>query len=133
MSPQQFACSRAAEAHGEGREIHIHTGSREEAVALDEMLWTFRDISFLPHDLVQAGEPRVEPITIGWQEGTPGGDMLINLAPDVPPFAGSFEFVVEPVPGEPGLKQQARARFRRYRDLGLVPESHEVDGDHDRA
>ena len=129
MSPEQFACSRAAVARSEGHEIHIHTGSSEEAMTLDDMLWTFRDVSFLPHDLVQAGDPRGEPITIGWHEQAPGGDMLINLAPDVPPFAGSFAFVVEPVPGQPDLKQQARARFRRYRDMGFDPKRHDVDAD----
>lgn len=132
VSPQQFACARVAEERLEGREIHIHAGSRDEAMALDDMLWTFRDISFLPHDLVQGADLRPGPVTIGWQAQAPAGDLLINLAPEVPPFAASFAFVVEPVPGEPELKQQARARFRRYRELGLEPRTHEVDTGHGR-
>ena len=90
------------------------------------MLWTFRDISFLPHRVVDGDGQHSEPITIGWQEPAPRGDVLINLAADVPPFAESFTLILEPVPGDPELKQEARARFRRYRDMGLDPVSHEV-------
>lgn len=133
MSREHFACSRAAAARKEGHEIHIHAQDREEAANLDDLLWTFRDTSFLPHSLVDGDEQRTEPITIGWQERAPGGDVLINLGRDIPPFAEAFAFIVEPVPGQPELKQEARARFRRYRDMGLKPRTHEVSEENGRA
>ena len=132
MSREYFACTRAADACGEGREIHIHARSPEEAASLDDLLWTFRDISFLPHCVIEGDDSRSEPITIGWQERAPGGDVLINLAAEVPPFAESFAHILEPVPGDPELKQEARARFRHYRDRGLDPVSHEVNEENGR-
>ena len=133
MSRENFACVRAAEARKEGREIHIHARSPEEAAILDDLLWTFRDISFLPHCMVDGDGPRNEPITIGWQERTPGGEVLINLAAEVPAFAESFAHILEPVPGDPELRREARARFRRYRDMGLDPKSHEVNEENGRS
>ena len=32
--------------------VHIHAASRADAERLDELLWTFRDGSFVPHERI---------------------------------------------------------------------------------
>ncbi len=65
---------------------------------LDELLWTFRDGSFLPHGIV--GEMDVEtPVSIGAampESRVP--DLLINLTDAVPDRTGTFPRIAEIVP-----------------------------------
>src|SRR5210317_2365625 len=83
-SRQTFACRLAEKAYRLNNTVHIHTGSRGDADRLDELLWTFRDGSFVPHERIGAGEPE-SPVTIGTPGTTAGGgDLLINLSTDVP-------------------------------------------------
>jgi len=53
-SPEHFACSIAHKARQQDYDIYIHTDSKENAARMDELLWTHKDISFLPHSLIDA-------------------------------------------------------------------------------
>ena len=56
---------------------------------LDELLWSYRPASFLPHGI--AGEEDSQQIAIGWgQEPGDHNDLLINLQLAVPAFFGRF-------------------------------------------
>ncbi|MBI1732259.1 MAG: DNA polymerase III subunit chi [Gammaproteobacteria bacterium] len=130
-SPLRFACDMAARVREEDMILHIHAGSREDAVALDSLLWTFRDISFLPHALADDRAAETVPITVGWPGVMPRTKQaLINLSEDIPEFAGDFERVIEPVPAAPELRDQSRQRFRRYREQGWELFTHEPEQDH---
>jgi DNA polymerase-3 subunit chi len=65
-SRQTFACRLAEKAYRLNNTVHIHAGSRGDADRLDELLWTFRDGSFVPHERVSGSRQDAEsPITIG--------------------------------------------------------------------
>ncbi|HHY50351.1 MAG TPA: DNA polymerase III subunit chi, partial [Alphaproteobacteria bacterium] len=51
----------------------VEAGSPERAQALDTVLWTYRDESFLPHGL--AGQPTdpLQPVLITTESGNPNG------------------------------------------------------------
>jgi DNA polymerase-3 subunit chi len=97
---------------------------------LNDLLWTFQDISFLPHCLAdEARDPYSAPVVIGWAGQTPRSDgVLINLDVQVPDFARGFVRIVETVSPDSPQKQQARDRWRCYRDMGCELYSHELDG-----
>lgn len=48
-----FACRLAEKALGHGMGIYIHTDGAAETGRIDQLLWTFRDGSFLPHLTVE--------------------------------------------------------------------------------
>jgi DNA polymerase-3 subunit chi len=126
MTAQRFACDMAARVRRDGLDVLIHAPSRAEAVVLDGLLWTFRDISFLPHALADDADAGPAPIVLGW----PGIDpaprrVLINLDEQAPAFAGEFEHIVEPVPS--GGRAASRARWKHYRDLGWDLDSHALE------
>ena len=65
-SRQTFACRLAEKAYNLKNSVHIHAASRGDAERLDELLWTFRDGSFVPHERVSASSGTPEsPVTIG--------------------------------------------------------------------
>lgn len=112
-------------AHQRGHRIYINSESEAQAQQLDELLWSFRPASFLPHALVT--DKRPEQICIGWgQEPEGHDDLLINLQPEVPDFIGRFKRVMELVNQEPQRLEALRNSWRFYRDRGYALEQHRL-------
>ncbi|MEZ5578324.1 MAG: DNA polymerase III subunit chi [Candidatus Competibacteraceae bacterium] len=44
------ACRLADKAYGLGHTVYLFTASEARAAALDDLLWTFRQDSFVPHE-----------------------------------------------------------------------------------
>ena len=125
---QLFACRLAEKAYKLEHTVHIHTGDEATAGRIDDLLWTFRDGSFVPHDRVRGGadEPRA-PVTVGCDPGYAGPrDLLINLDDVVPASAGAFPRIAELVTSDEDSKQKSRRRFVAYRDEGHDLETHNV-------
>ena len=62
----RFACTMAKKAWSAGNRVHIHTQSEENARSMDDLLWTFRDISFIPHEIYDGSVNEETPVTIGF-------------------------------------------------------------------
>ena len=124
---QHFACKLAEKAYRLKNTVHIVAGNRADAERLDELLWTFRDGSFVPHHIISApGDPE-SPITIGCDSDTvEPRDLLINLCDEVPSAAESFTRVAELVTSDQDSKQRSRKRYALYRDQGHEINTHNV-------
>jgi DNA polymerase-3 subunit chi len=127
-SRHHFACRLAEKAYRLENTVHIHTANRQQAEVLDHLLWTFRDGSFVPHELLGVpGRHTEAPVTIGCEESDLGGqDLLINLTDEIPPNAASFPRVAELVTSDEESRQKSRERFVLYRDLGVELETHNI-------
>ncbi len=125
----RFACRLAEKTYKLDRVIHIHTSSEAETSSLDDLLWVFRDGSFVPHEL-STGEPRDElaaPITIGHGDRhPPDGDVLISLTDTIPAFFDQFERVAEILDGSTESRKSGRERYRIYKDTGHEPTTHMI-------
>jgi DNA polymerase III subunit chi len=51
----------------------VQAGSEERVEALDTLLWTYRDESFLPHGTKRDGNPALQPVYLTAQEDNPNG------------------------------------------------------------
>jgi DNA polymerase-3 subunit chi len=104
-----------------------HTDA-QELRAFDDMLWTFMDGSFVPHEMLIPGASSNEtPVLLS--AGTPPPstvDIIINLAPDVPTCLAQTRRVAEIIDGDDSRRRAGRARFKAYRDLGIQPASHNI-------
>jgi len=125
---QQFACRLAEKAWQQGHRVYIHTRDAAQSRQMDDLLWTFRDGSFLPHSLDDAADAEQVSVHIG-HEGEPSqhDDVLINLDNEVPLFFSRFQRVAEVVAGDEQEKQAGRERFRFYRDRGYPLDSHTIN------
>ena len=120
-----LACKLAEKAWRLENTIHIHTMSQADAERLDELLWTFRDGSFVPHELVSSGNPA--PVSIGYDSNTiESRDLLINLCDEIPAFADTFPRIAELVTSEENCRQKSRERYAVYRDQGHTLEMHKI-------
>lgn len=124
---ERFLCQLTHKVWQQGHDVHIHTNHKEQASQLNDRMWTYSDISFLPHKLADANIDET-PITIGWQENMGGKqDVLINLHQSVPQAAEGFARIVEIVAGDEATKQTARSHYREYREKGYSLETHNID------
>lgn len=122
-----FACRLAEKAYRLENAVYIHAASASDAQRLDDLLWTFRDGSFVPHHVVGSADDDEVPVTIGFGETEPPSrDLLINLADDVPSVAESFARIAELVTSDDDCRQKSRQRFAAYRDNGHDIETHNV-------
>lgn len=121
-----FACRLAEKAYQQGHQLMLRVSDPAEAASLDELLWTFRQGSFLPHARLENADG--EPILIGTEvdEHTPR-DVLVNLAESLPAHWDEHQRVAEVVNQDPAVLQGSRARFRAYRDQGSEPHTHRMD------
>ena len=127
-SRQTFACRLAEKAYRLKNTVHIQAGSRADADRLDELLWTFRDGSFVPHERCSDSSGALNaPVTIGCeQDPIEPRDLLINLCDEIPTCVEAFPRVAELVTSDDDSKHLSRKRFATYRDQGHTLETHNV-------
>ncbi len=127
-NPQRFACQLTGKAWKMGNDVYIHTDTENHADTLDDLLWTFHDTSFLPHQKMNNSVQNDAPIILGWTEQIPEHrKILVNMSENVPEFANSFDRVVEIVAGDKNGKQQARLRYKYYRDQDFDLHDHKIE------
>ncbi len=125
-----FACKLAEKAWRLGLKVYVQTGSASESRIMDDLLWTFRHGSFVPHALAEgtAEELADAPVAIGHDVPPEGfSDLLVNLGAQTLPQLNRFSRLAEVVDQDENLRQQGRLRFRQYRDQGLELETHHID------
>ena len=128
---EHFACALIQKVWKQGNNIFINTRSETAATAFDDLLWTFKDTSFLPHCLVSDNDAENVPIVIG-PCNTMGNQIpdhtpiMINLADRIPQESGKIERILEIVAGSESERQQARKRYAEYRDQGHVLNKHDI-------
>ena len=121
----QFSCRLTSNAVTLDHTVHLRTNDGVEAQSLDELLWTFHEESFLPHEL-WGGTTRQAPVTIAEASTQPPADteVIINLAQSPAP-TGSWR-IAEIVGADEPARLAGRSRFAHYRDAGLDIDTHKL-------
>lgn len=131
----KLACRLAEKAYLSGQTALIWHTDPEELKTFDELLWTFMDGSFVPHDMLGArtSASSVEPagdaapvLLSAGQVPAREFDILVNLAPDVPSCLSHTRRVAEIIDGEDSRRRAGRVRFKAYRELGVQPTTHNI-------
>jgi len=124
------ACRIVEKAYLADSRVLVWLADPEQLRAFDELLWTFGDRSFVPHELLQPGANQEAPVLLSIEAvPTAPVDVIVNLAPDVPPCAPLAPRIIEIVDGDADRRQAGRARFRAYKERGLQPSSHNIGSD----
>jgi DNA polymerase-3 subunit chi len=142
----KFACRLAEKAYLARQRVLVWLEDVAALSSFDELLWTFSDRSFVPHERYEGTSPWQDaPVLLACPAPPPSGsaaasqqplaapDVLLNLASAVPEVAVQAGRVLEVIDSEPERLQAGRARFRHYRDRGLTPQTHQLSADGDGA
>jgi DNA polymerase-3 subunit chi len=137
-----YACRVVRKARSAGCTVLVHSADTERLARMDQALWTFSVLDFLPH--VDAHSPLAgrTPVWLSAQavvppDGAGNGsapatvrDVLLLL--DEHPVQGfrdwfpAFGRVIDLVEAGEGPMARGRERFRAYREAGFAPRLHEI-------
>ncbi len=124
-----FACRLCEKAMSQGMKIYIHTGSEKAAQDMDDLLWSFKPESFIPHAIVGLDEDldadEEIPVFIGFGASCSiSATLLINLSEEIPAFHDQFERIAEIVPNQEAAKSKLREHWNIYKTKGFDLKHH---------
>jgi DNA polymerase III subunit chi len=127
----KLACRLAEKAYLAAQTALVWHTDANELRTFDDMLWTFMDGSFVPHDVLASGASGNEaPVLLSaGTEPQIKFDIIINLTPEIPSCLAQARRVAEIIDGDDTRRRAGRVRFKAYRDLGIQPASHNIRGD----
>ena len=121
----RLLCQLADEHYTSGRRVLICLQDDNQAIALDRFMWTWDKGAFLPHALYNGSVDCLEePIVISLSEENPNGaTVLIMGTPCQNEFIRRFDLAIDFAEVyDKQLAEQARERFRHYRNAGFDPQ-----------
>lgn len=126
-----MACRLAEKAYSLKHHVYIHTRSPEETEKMDNLLWTFKEGSFLPHQQYTSANISSSPVLICHDLELDTAmetqhQVLINLTEQIPMFFSRFERVTEIVPANEQGRNQARERYKFYQERGYEIKTHNL-------
>jgi len=145
-----FACRLTEKAYLRDLKVVVLGDTPADVEAIDALLWTFSERSFVPHDIVRgpqgtpgaasvtsaiSAEPSVDsaagtasPVRLT-QDLDPVGaaDLLVNVSARLPGRLDRFARVAEIIDADEERRRLGRERFRAYRDLKLTVETHQLE------
>lgn len=124
----RFVCQLVEEIWQPGYRICIQVASLAQAEQLDTILWTFKQESFLAHDIYTENIQSLASIFINYHVDDTCHDtkVLINLSERIPPFDTQFERIIELIDNIPASREAGRERYRFYRQAGYDLVTHEM-------
>lgn len=125
-SISHFACRLAEKAYKQHHRLYLHCRDLPHSHQLDNLLWTYKDESFIPHHLVGEGPNAAPPIQVGYNKLPSHREILLNLSEDVPGCYHEFQRIIEIVLDTPEHREKSREHFRFYREKGCTLNSHDV-------
>ncbi len=123
----QVACRLAGKAYAQKKKLLIYAPASGTARRIDTLLWTWQQLSFIPHCL--ASDPLAASTPVLITAGTPEppeSDVLLNLADDCPPFFERYERLLEIVGQDDAGRSLGRERFKFYKERGYAIGTHDL-------
>lgn len=82
-----FCCRLIEKAYKQNHRLHVECQSQKAAFDFDDLLWGFKQESFIPHNLFGEGPTPPPPVQIGYQDkASTAYNVLINLSEQIPSF-----------------------------------------------
>jgi DNA polymerase III subunit chi len=123
-----FACKLIEKAYRSGHFCYVLTDSAEQSQKIDDLLWTFRAGSFIPHQIYTGELSDIEKIILigslnppeNWQK------ILFNLSSHYPELGPQTERILEILDNSESTKETGRNRYRQYQQSGMNIITHKL-------
>jgi DNA polymerase-3 subunit chi len=116
-----FACKLAEKAYRSGNKVYMLTENEMQKKKLNELLWTFRAGSFVPHQEFSENSPdETNKVLIGSAEAPENWQQtIINLSSQCPENPELSERILEILDNDESVKNAGRKRYRHYQQSGF--------------
>ena len=124
-----FACKLIEKAYRSGHYCYVLTDNAEQSQKIDDLLWTFRAGSFIPHQIYIGELPAIDTVILigslppptNWQK------IVINLSSACPQASGKAARILEILDNSEASKTAGRDRYRQYQQSGLIITTHKIN------
>lgn len=118
-----FVCRLVEKAVRLQHKVLVSVDTSTEAETLDNLLWTFKPESFIPHQCVPSSTDAKAGVEITCDLTSPPDmtqdqGLLINLSQKVPAYFSRFERLSEIVIQQPDVLKNTRDHYSFYRERG---------------
>jgi DNA polymerase III subunit chi len=129
-----FACRLTEKAYLRDLKVVVLCGAAGDAQAIDDLLWTFSERSFVPHEILRetgardaAATATAAPVQLTADlQGVGQADLLVNLSAELPADLDRFSRIAEVIDADDDRRRLGRERFKAYRELKLPLETHQL-------
>lgn len=122
---ESAVCRLIEKAYEKKQKVYVHTDAEIDAEKLDELLWTFSDNSFIPHNLISETRSPIPLVRIGYGEfPADHNGTLINLSKFTPEKTSLFTVIIEFVAAH--NKDLLRERYKYYRSCNYELTSYKI-------
>jgi DNA polymerase-3 subunit chi len=131
-----FACRLTEKAYLRDLKVVLLGDTLAEVEAIDALLWTFSERSFVPHD-IHRGRPSAAPAPASAAsaavqltqdlDSVGSADLLVNVSTRLPARLDRFARVAEIIDADDERRRLGRERFKAYRELKFAVETHQLD------
>jgi DNA polymerase-3 subunit chi len=130
-----FVCRLTEKAYLRDLKVVLLGDTLAEIEAIDALLWTFSERSFVPHD-IDRGRPSAAPAAAATSaavqltqdlDSVGSADLLVNVSTRLPARLDRFARVAEIIDADDERRRLGRERFKAYRELKLAVETHQLD------
>jgi len=122
----RYTCRLIRKAYKKRLKVYVRTENDQDMNQLDELLWTFSELDFIPHATVDT-ESGQEPVIIGMIERSGDSNtVLINLSTKIAEDYSSYSRVFELIGNDPDAITAGRDRYRKYRKMNDQVNNHPI-------
>lgn len=122
-----LVCRLLEKAYHRNHRVFVYCENQQDAEWIDDLLWTYKEDSFVPHHIQGEGPEPPPPVQIGYGQQAPGfHDILVNLAVEIPAFFQQFKRVIEVIEANDNSKAIAREHYRFYKAHQLELHTHQI-------
>lgn len=123
-----FACKLLEKAFRNRQACYALTDNEKQCVSLDDMLWTFRAGSFVPHQIYDGNPPQSDNAVLIGTKSPPKawGQTVVNLSTRLPDDLEGPDKIMEILDNDGTVKDLGRNRYRHYQQLGMAITVHKL-------
>ncbi len=124
----EFACKLIEKAYRSACFCYVLADNAEQCQKMDDLLWTFRAGSFVPHQTYTGELPGFEKVILigslnpheNWRK------TVINLSSHCPEEFGKIDRILEILDNSEASKAAGRDRYRQYQQSGIHITTHKI-------
>jgi DNA polymerase-3 subunit chi len=123
-----FACKLIEKAYRQGQFCFVLTQDDHQSQIMDDLLWTFRPGSFIPHDKMPC-KPNANSSRVLIGKAPLSDDrqtLLVNLSENCPDLDHQNARIIEIIENDETAKAAGRARYKQYQSAGFSIETHRI-------